>query len=393
MSQSAGTPNRPTAHDTSLQPFSVPGNIRILLPEETSSQVKDFCSACGWSRVLVHAASSPDLTRLLYETDALLIWVSASTLPLLRAISAAPAFPARAPVIAICTTPSDEAASADFLSPPQSWMIRHNLQQALALRERFFAERKRAAAVESALEQLNQRKSELDRYQSELDLMRNVLTNNIAHELKTPMLQIKGAITELAARLPEKPVALDFAVQATSRLESILLDVTMLATGLDVRLQPVVAQDVVAQALRERSRHWSSQTDDDRIVFRDECEGMIINADHRALSIVLQHLIDNAIKFDNTGSPIVVRLARRQNLVWFSVEDSGRGIPVNLQDKIFEPFFQIDSSERRSAGGAGLGLALVTIILNKHNTEIKLKSEPGSGSIFSFALPILNLSP
>jgi signal transduction histidine kinase len=108
---------------------------------------------------------------------------------------------------------------------------------------------------------------------------------------------------------------------------------------------------------------------------------------------VLQHLIDNAIKFDNTGSPIVVRLARRQNLVWFSVEDSGRGIPVNLQDKIFEPFFQIDSSERRSAGGAGLGLALVTIILNKHNTEIKLKSEPGRGSIFSFALPILNLSP
>lgn len=393
MSQSAGTPNRPTAHDASLQPFSVPGNIRILLPEETSSQVKEFCSACGWSRVLVRAADSPDLSRLLDETDALLIWISASTLPLLRAIPATPAFPARSPVIAVCAVPAAEAAYADFLSPPQSWMIQHNLRQALALRERFLAERKHAASVEATLQKLSLRKAELDQYQSDLDLLRNALTNNLSHELRTPMLQLKGAITELAAAMPQKSVALDFAVQATSRLESMLTDVTMLATGLDVRLQPVIAQDVVAHALRERSRHWSSQSDGDRIRFHDECEGVIINADHRGLSIVLHHLIDNAVKFDKSGSPVVVRLACRQNLVWFSVEDRGKGIPLDLQDKIFEPYYQVEGGVRRAAGGAGIGLALVRTILRKHDTQIVLKSAPGTGSTFAFALPILNPSP
>lgn len=393
MSQPAETPNQPSRKAAGLQPFSLHGSIHVLLSEDAEPAVREFASACGWSRTQVRADRPAPLDRLLEAADALVVWVSDGTLPVLEMLTTLPEYPERPAVIAVTDEAIPAEAAADFIALPQSWMIQSLLRTALETRARYLAEVGRAQAAETRLQEFRRRESELDSVRSELELARSAITNNFAHEVGTPLLQIKTVFIELKGRLPEEKMLIDFADQAIGRMQRFISDIRMLADGLDAHIQPVIAQDIVKYALRERSRYWNSQSDGNRVQFLDECGDIIIEGDYRGLSLVLQHLIDNAIKFDRSGAPVYVRLTRIQNAVRFSVEDRGQGIPPRLRERIFEPYFQIESDSRRSSGGAGLGLALVKMILDKHGAQILLKSDAGAGTIFSFELPVVQSSP
>jgi signal transduction histidine kinase len=104
---------------------------------------------------------------------------------------------------------------------------------------------------------------------------------------------------------------------------------------------------------------------------------------------VLNHLIDNAIKFTAPAGYVLVKTSQNMNHVYFSVSDTGIGIPKERISEIFEPFHQLDGSMTRNAGGTGIGLTIAKEIIEAHQSEIKVYSQPGKGTEIKFAFPIL----
>lgn len=105
--------------------------------------------------------------------------------------------------------------------------------------------------------------------------------------------------------------------------------------------------------------------------------------DFDLMTDVLINLLDNAIKASEEGAKIILRATDR----CIEVQDFGRGIPKDEQNKILEPFYMVDKSRSRKNGGAGLGLALVSLILEKHNIKMSIVSELGEGSRFILKFP------
>jgi two-component system phosphate regulon sensor histidine kinase PhoR len=116
-------------------------------------------------------------------------------------------------------------------------------------------------------------------------------------------------------------------------------------------------------------------------------------ADSQELGIALNHLLDNAVKFTQAGGSVTVRGvlaadAAGQPAIEITVQDTGIGIPAEEQARVFERFYQIDSSMTRQYGGVGIGLAVVRQVVEAHGSTIHLESEPGKGSTFRFTLPV-----
>jgi signal transduction histidine kinase len=114
---------------------------------------------------------------------------------------------------------------------------------------------------------------------------------------------------------------------------------------------------------------------------------MIFTGDAVALEQAFRNLIDNALKFTPRGGTIRVTLADDPTRMILRVEDSGIGIPTEAQEKIFVPFYQVDSSLARPFPGAGLGLAIVRHVVESHGGQVTVRSAPGSGSTFTIVLP------
>jgi signal transduction histidine kinase len=109
--------------------------------------------------------------------------------------------------------------------------------------------------------------------------------------------------------------------------------------------------------------------------------------DASRLQQVADNLISNAIKFTDRGGHVEVCVEEKGDLVQVSVIDTGPGLSTDEQSKVFDMFYQADASARRSAGGAGLGLAIARGIVTMHGGEIGVRSEKGKGSTFSFMVP------
>jgi signal transduction histidine kinase len=103
---------------------------------------------------------------------------------------------------------------------------------------------------------------------------------------------------------------------------------------------------------------------------------------------LLANLLSNAAKFSKPGGEVLLRIERVEaGNIRVSVTDRGLGIPKHLQDRVFERFFQVDASDKRSNSGTGLGLSIAKAIVEKHNGRIGVTSEIGKGATFYFELP------
>jgi signal transduction histidine kinase len=112
-----------------------------------------------------------------------------------------------------------------------------------------------------------------------------------------------------------------------------------------------------------------------------------VQADGQKISWVVNQLIDNGIKFTQSGGSVTVALEEEgSNLVQVVVRDTGIGIPPNRMKEIFEPFHQLDGSSTRHYGGTGLGLSLVRQIVEAHGSLLDVRSVEGKGTIFKFPL-------
>ncbi len=272
-------------------------------------------------------------------------------------------------------SPLDEASPLPS-APPTSTIIPDEVVQFRAEVEKLRAENTR----------LREQLAQQQRLESELDLLRNAILNNVSHEMKTPLLHVKAAVANLKEEFGENRL-IEYATTATARLEGIIRNITLLAGSMEIKCVPSPARASVDQAMRSLRRSWAHKDHVDRVRIIMDDDLPPVNMDAQAIGTVLQLLVDNALKFSEDPLPVEVRVVRIKNAMRFEICDYGIGIPEDQVERIFEPFYQIDSSATRRFSGAGIGLAIVRLILERHKVEILVKSKPGKGSTFVFTLP------
>jgi len=214
----------------------------------------------------------------------------------------------------------------------------------------------------------------------------------VSHELRTPLTVILGNISLLTdhTNMPDPAeaavIAKDIEDSAQSLLSLIndLLDLSEMEAGqARLKLAPVQAEELVLEVAQAAEVLAQAKG----LAVETYSEPLTLMADPLRLKQALMNLVDNAIKFTQSGT-VTVGVGRAGNNALFEVNDTGQGIPDEGTARIFDAFHQADSSFTRSAQGTGLGLTIVRRIVEQHGGVINVESEPGKGSTFYLALPL-----
>lgn len=262
------------------------------------------------------------------------------------------------------------------------------LFQTFALAKRFAQS---FAAVEILTGELEQKNVALSR----LDKLKDQFLANTSHELRTPLNGIIGIAESLiggvTGTLPEKTRRnLSLIVASGRRLTNLINDVLDLARlrhkDLHLHIKPVDIRAVTDTVLRV----MKPLADAKSLVLHNEIPHDMppAMADEERLQQILYNLVGNALKFTDLGS---VRISARQRdaRIEVAVADTGIGIPEDKQSLIFQSFEQIDATDERAYGGAGLGLSITRQLVALHGGAIDVASTPGEGTVFRFSLPLV----
>jgi len=225
-----------------------------------------------------------------------------------------------------------------------------------------------------------------------LDETRRDFVANISHELKTPI----GAIGLLAETLqgatddPEAVLKFASSLQReASRLGHIvqeIIELSRLQAATEVKNSAECRlADLIADAL-ERVKTLAD-VKKMRLV-SDLDESIVIEINYEQVATAVTNLFENAINYSDPGGQIGISLKRVDHFAEIVVTDSGVGIALEDQARIFERFYRVDPSRSRETGGTGLGLAIVKHIALNHGGDISVFSKPGLGSTFTLTLPL-----
>lgn len=214
--------------------------------------------------------------------------------------------------------------------------------------------------------------------------VRQDFTANVSHELKTPLTAISGYAELIENHMvgPEQETRFAQEIQQNAnRLLSLINDIIRLSE-LDnsenlVRYEQVDL-DLVAQ---ESVNNLTVNAEKRGVKLYYEGEPCTLRADRGMLTELVDNLAANAIRYNNEGGEVHVKVAHENQQPVLMVSDNGIGIPKDQQDRIFERFYRVDKSRSKQTGGTGLGLAIVKHIVELHDAQITVESEPGKGTM------------
>ena len=235
----------------------------------------------------------------------------------------------------------------------------------------------------------------------EMDMKKTEFLNRIAHDLRTPLTSIK-AYSELILKYKDKPAEtytkfLDIIKEESNRMTLLIndyLDLMRLTSGkMEYKRGPLNLPETVKQFVAMFSYH--AKKNNISIVLNIPERLPILMGDSDKMNWLLNHLLTNAVKFTPSGGNITISAkvisaseAGNKRFVEVSVADTGRGIPSEWRDKIFDRFFQIDDPAIKAKGGTGLGLAIVKEIVEHHNGRVWAEASPSGGADIRFTLPV-----
>ncbi|WP_052402844.1 ATP-binding protein [Methanococcoides methylutens] len=219
--------------------------------------------------------------------------------------------------------------------------------------------------------------------------------SNMSHELRTPLTLIIGFSDILSSENygslneDQKKYISNVLRHGNHLLELIndLLDLSNIESGkMEVQINEFFVSDAIDE-VEALMVPIASKKDID-LTSDIDIKVSTIKADMQKFKQILYNLLSNAIKFTDEGGSVTIEGKVSEDFVHISVKDSGIGISPEDQDKLFNHFYQVDSSTTRDYEGTGLGLALVKKFVEMHDGEIWVESEVGNGSTFTFAVPI-----
>ncbi|NLA12578.1 MAG: PAS domain S-box protein [Firmicutes bacterium] len=229
---------------------------------------------------------------------------------------------------------------------------------------------------------------------SEMEKFKGDYVSIISHEFRTPLTSVvlgvemlrTGMLGELNERGEEIFDAIGDDCTRLTKLVDNLLELSRIESGtIYIQAEPVDAAELVREAVRP----LKIQAENKGISLVTELPDVLppVAADFNKTVWVLTNLIGNALRYTEAGGTITVQVRVGRRRLYFSVKDSGCGIPPEYRDQIFEKFIQVSGPAKRK-GGAGLGLAISKEIVTAHGGEIWVESEVGAGSTFTFSFPL-----
>ncbi|MCF6254219.1 MAG: phosphate regulon sensor histidine kinase PhoR [Thiomicrorhabdus sp.] len=210
---------------------------------------------------------------------------------------------------------------------------------------------------------------------------------NASHELRTPLTVVNGYLemmidmTEQVPKFWEKPLGQMH--HQSLRMQAIIEDLltlsriesdTLMSANKEVQVDEVLKNievDIRYLYEEEYEIHFSIE------------EGLALEGLEEPLKSVFTNLISNAFRYTPKGGCVSVRWYSDATGKYFEVEDTGIGVPNELLSRLTERFYRVDTARSRESGGTGLGLAIVKHVLDKHESELKVRSQVGKGSVFS----------
>ncbi len=249
-------------------------------------------------------------------------------------------------------------------------------------------------AFENSLLLANEELKGVNKKLQELDELKDNFLSIVSHELLTPLTTIQGYITFLkedkAKSLIEEHVEeLGIIEDEADHLKNLieeLMDLSKIEAGkFEVKPVPADMRDVVKKV----KMIFEPSLKTNRIILEDRLPASIplVLADANRITQVFSNLLNNAIKFTPSGGRVRLSALVADEKITFCVEDTGIGIPKDKINRIFDKFYQVDSTTRRRFGGSGLGLAITKSIIELHKGRIWVESAEGAGSSFCFELP------
>ncbi|MCU5462323.1 HAMP domain-containing histidine kinase [Bacillus cereus] len=225
----------------------------------------------------------------------------------------------------------------------------------------------------------------------QLEQMRREFVTNVSHEVQSPLTSISGYAlvlkqTELSEY--ERSRYLDIIIAEAKRMSKMsdsLLKLSLLESqSKQLRLVTLSLDEQIRRIIVALQPQWSARD----IHFELDLQTVKVTADHDLLNQVWTNILRNSIKFSEDAGVINVSIKQDIKNVKILISDTGIGIHLDDQKRIFERFFKADRSHSRKYDGSGMGLAIVKQIVSLHQGDIRVKSEPGQGTTFIVTLPI-----
>ncbi len=221
--------------------------------------------------------------------------------------------------------------------------------------------------------------------------LQTTILNSVSHDLRTPLVSIKGTLSSLLddsdtltpAMKHELLLGAYEEADRLNRLVGNLLDMSRLQSGAMQLKRELYAVDEIISVSR---RQLKSRLENRVIEVKIEDGSPLLNVDMVLFAQVLVNLLDNAVKYSPVDSPIAIRVFKDSDNIYIIIEDQGIGIPEAEIDHIFDKFFR--ASTANGAGGSGLGLSIVQGIVDLHHGTITVKNRDTGGTIFSVSIPL-----
>ena len=209
-------------------------------------------------------------------------------------------------------------------------------------------------------------------------------TANAAHELRTPLALMQVQLDSYnSGQHPgsdaETVQTIKMVTEQNDRLSKMvktLLDMSELQTV--SRDETIMVDALVDEVLAD----LEPLAQEKNVQLAGNCEAITIVGSDILIYRLVYNLVENAIKYNHPGGQVTVTASRKEKCVCLSVADTGNGIPEELRERVFEPFFRVDKSRSRALGGVGLGLALVHEIVRVHDGNITVRSNSPGGTVF-----------
>ena len=213
------------------------------------------------------------------------------------------------------------------------------------------------------------------------------------HDLKSPVLAIRRLAEcllddEQLSEDDRRKLRLihESAIEASSRLKEIDLS-SGAGSSDDPDAERVDTAPLTRDVVERFRTHADSKNQELRLVMPDDPETCAVRGCPSQIREAMQNLVSNALKYSPHGETVEVWMGRLEDAVYFSVSDNGPGLDEDDQERLFEPFQQLGPSPTGEEEASGVGLYIVKKIVERHDAEINVESEPGSGSTFTLLFP------